>query len=430
MELGQRRLGDFELRERLGEGGMGVVFRAVQLTLGREAVIKVLRAPHRASASMGERFVREAQLASRLEHPYAAHVYAFGAEPDGLLWIAMERVRGTSLSDFLVMHGPWSLDRLVPFFERICETVQTAHEQGIVHRDIKPSNIMVMARAGQLLPKLLDFGIAKWLAPRETTGETIAAAPRLDGAKGVGELETLVSDTVSSGNGASSTIPDITRPGAVLGSPMYMAPEQWNDPASAAEPADQYALGVLLYETLTGDVPFRASSLPEMQLLHCEDEPPAMAGVPAGVERVVRRALAKRPEQRFASVLELAAALRVAASLRRAATLPPPDAGALAATDANPYRGLLAFEAEHQHLFFGRDADTREVIARLRRDPLLLVAGDSGAGKSSLCRAGVLPRIEQGALGDDRAWQAVTVQPGRRPAFALAAALAPLAGSG
>src|SRR5690349_6068042 len=161
MELGQRRLGDFELRERLGEGGMGVVFRAVQLTLGREAVIKVLRAPHRASASMGERFVREAQLASRLDHPYAAHVYAFGAEPDGLLWIAMEYVRGVPLDRWLRTHGAMPLERFVPFLERLCDVVHTAHEQGIVHRDIKPANVVVLERAGRLLPKLLDFGIAK-----------------------------------------------------------------------------------------------------------------------------------------------------------------------------------------------------------------------------------------------------------------------------
>src|SRR5690349_7565085 len=161
MELGQRRLGDFELRERLGEGGMGVVFRAVQLTLGREAVIKVLRAPHRASASMGERFVREARLASRLEHPYTAHVYAFGAEPDGLLWIAMELVHGTPLNKLLEKEGPLSIEKFVPLFEKICEVAQTAHEEGIIHRDLKPANVMVISRAGKLLPKLLDFGIAK-----------------------------------------------------------------------------------------------------------------------------------------------------------------------------------------------------------------------------------------------------------------------------
>src|SRR6185369_12425455 len=105
-----------------------------------------------------------ARLASRLDHPYAAHVYAFGIEEeDRLLWIAMERVRGVTLAEWLKAHGPMPLGQFVSFFERIAAVVQTAHERGIVHRDLKPSNVMVIERAGELLPKLLDFGVAKLL---------------------------------------------------------------------------------------------------------------------------------------------------------------------------------------------------------------------------------------------------------------------------
>src|SRR5262249_38612481 len=104
-----------------------------------------------------------------------AHVYAFGAEPDGLLWIAMELVRGTPLDELLKTQGPLSLARSVPLLDKICEVVHTAHEQGIIHRDLKPANVMVIARAGRLLPKLLDFGIAKLLdaesAPRADVNE-------------------------------------------------------------------------------------------------------------------------------------------------------------------------------------------------------------------------------------------------------------------
>jgi WD40 repeat protein/serine/threonine protein kinase len=439
----QRQLGEFLLRERLGEGGVGVVYRAVQTTLGREAVVKLLRAPHRARKDLGERFAREAQLASRLEHPYAAHVYAFGAEPDGLLWIAMERVRGTALSDFLRIHGPWSVDRLVPFFEKVCEAVQTAHDQGIIHRDLKPSNVMVLARAGQLLPKLLDFGVAKWLAPEELPAIPRAAAPAAatvpdEAADRERDTASWHAHTVPLGEaaaadtaGSASEGPriDLTMTGVVLGSPAYMAPEQWLDPAAAGAAADQYALGVLLHETLTGQLPFVGSSFEEMQYLHCEvDPPPLGAAVPPPVERVVRRAMAKRPDERFASVLELAAALRLAAKPAAAVAIPAADE-APAAT-GNPYRGLSAFEAEHRALYFGRDREVREVVARLRRDPLVIVAGDSGVGKSSLCRAGVAPAVERGALGDGRRWQAVTIQPGRRPASALTAALDGFAGDG
>src|SRR5205085_2171289 len=107
---------------------------------------------------------REARLASRLDHPYAAHVYAFGVEKeDRLLWIAMEMVHGTPFDRWLRERGTLALPELVPFFERIAEVVQTGHEHGIVHRDLKPSNVMVIERAGRLLPKLLDFGVAKLL---------------------------------------------------------------------------------------------------------------------------------------------------------------------------------------------------------------------------------------------------------------------------
>jgi len=118
-----RTLGDFVVRERIGEGGFGAVYRADQPPLGRDAVIKVLHGRHHAQQEIIQRFLREAKLASRLDHPFAAHIYAFGAEPDGLLWIAMELVRGTPL-DKLLQQGPLTLARLVPLVERVCEVVQ------------------------------------------------------------------------------------------------------------------------------------------------------------------------------------------------------------------------------------------------------------------------------------------------------------------
>jgi len=239
-DLAGRTLGDFVVVAQLDEGGQGVVYRAEQPALGREAVIKVMQAKRKTRSDAVQRFLREARLASKLDHPYAAHVYAFGAEPDGLLWIAMEMVRGTPLDRVLAAQGPLPLERLVPFFERLCEVVHTAHEQGIIHRDLKPANVMVVARAGRLLPKLLDLGIAKM---------TDAATSE--------DLSVTGEHTV---NPETTSDQGLTQRGAVVGSPLYMAPEQWVDPAAADARTDIYALGLLAYEALTRRRPFGGAS--------------------------------------------------------------------------------------------------------------------------------------------------------------------------
>src|SRR5215468_707382 len=249
--LTHRTLGDFTVGEKLGEGGYGVVYRAEQRALGREAVVKVLRARHGTSEPLVQRFLREAQLASRLDHPFAAHIYAFGAEPDGLLWIAMELVRGTTLRRVLEAQpgGRLPLPRMVSLLDGLCEVVHTAHEQGIVHRDLKPDNIMVISRAGRLLPKLLDLGIAKLVDAPHTT-ELRPATPIPD----------LPADplgaTIAPGTDGTPVPAIATQQGSVIGSPHYMAPEQWLDGGEIDARTDVYALGVVTYEMLAGTVPF------------------------------------------------------------------------------------------------------------------------------------------------------------------------------
>ncbi|MEM9493453.1 MAG: serine/threonine-protein kinase, partial [Myxococcota bacterium] len=225
-----RRLGEFVVREPIGAGGYGQVYLAEQPLLDRQAVIKVLHHRHGTETGVIRRFLREARLASRLDHPYAAHIYSFGAEPDGLLWIAMELVRGMTLSELIAERGALPLERFVPLLERLCEVVQTAHEQGIIHRDLKPGNVMVISRAGRLLPKLLDLGIARDLSP---------AVESSDGDSDVSHERSRS----RSGRG-------------LLGSPHYMAPEQWYAPATVDQRTDIYALGVLSFEVLTGRPPF------------------------------------------------------------------------------------------------------------------------------------------------------------------------------
>jgi WD40 repeat protein len=309
-ELSERVLGDFVLRELVGAGGFGDVYLAEQQTLHREAVVKVLRAGG-ASGRGVDGFLREAKLASQLDHPYAAHIYAFGAEPDGVCWIAMELVRGATLRAMLEAQGPMPPERFVPLLERICEVVHTAHEQGIVHRDLKPDNVMVISRAGRLLPKLVDFGIAH---------PVVDAKPITNGLD-------------------------------LGGSPPYMAPELWIDPRSSGRAADQYALGALAYEALTGRLAFPGKTVREIARAHARPSRKPLGGeLPGALDAVLDRALARRASDRYDNVLELAQAFRDASGIGRTvleiphideelrlrflARAPQPIADAVAAYDA------------------------------------------------------------------------------------------------
>ena len=326
-----RQLGDFVLRECIGEGAFAAVYRCDQPLLGREAVVKVLHQRLRGSEVVFQRFMREARVASRLDHPYAAHVYAFGVEPDdGLAWIAMELVHGTSLARWLAERGPLQLDVLVAFFEQVAEIVQNAHDHGIVHRDLKPSNVMIIEYAGKIFPKLLDFGIAKLvdeavqaglpLAPESmptASGPIAIARPGSAGARSTpaGSAEwiddTLVSAPPDSGN------LQLTQANATLGSPPYMSPEQWCDPLSVGPRSDLYSLGVMAYEALTGRQPFTGPTIAAIGEQHCNAEvPPVGDEFPPALDRTFRRALAKNPDDRPESALAFAHELRVAASTR------------------------------------------------------------------------------------------------------------------
>ena len=300
VELRGRKLGDFVLRESIGEGGFAAVYRCDQPLLGREAVIKVLHQRLRESEVVLQRFMREARLASRLSHPYAAHVYAFGVEPeDGLAWIAMEMVHGTSLEHWLREHGPLPLEMLVPFFEHVAEVVQDAHDHGIVHRDLKPSNVMMIEYAGRIFPKLLDFGIAK-LVDDSAALQTIVVPVDTD--------EPMFTALGESGR------QNLTQANATLGSPPYMSPEQWCDPLSAGPRSDLYSLAVMAYEALTGEQPFTGATIAAIGEQHCNAAvPPLPDRLPAALNRVFQRALAKAAADRPASALAFASELRAAA---------------------------------------------------------------------------------------------------------------------
>ena len=217
---------------------------------------------------------------------------------------------------------------------------------------------------------------------------------------------------------ASAVSGAITDAGALIGTPDYLAPELWRGEV-ATRRSDVYSLGALLFELCTGSTPHRDAPMFTLSQQIQRADAPRLIDLVPGIDprfsAVIERCLRRNAADRFASGDELREALEQVGIDARGPALP----------EGNPYRGLHSFEAEHRALFFGRLAEIGSVIDRLRSDPLVLVAGDSGVGKSSLCRAGVLPHVEENALGDARAWSVVSLVPGRRPLAALAAALAP-----
>jgi WD40 repeat protein/serine/threonine protein kinase len=381
-----RILGEFTLAEKIGQGAFGAVYRAMQTSLGREAVVKIL-APKSggAGATAKRRFLREARLASKLDHPYAAHIYAFGAEEDGTLWIAMELVRGTALSELLRAQGPIPLDRAVPLMERICEVVENAHEHGIVHRDLKPANIMIITRGGRLFPKLLDLGLAKIVddAPEE-------ALPAEEASKDVA----------------------VTQRGAYVGTPLYMAPEQWTQ-ATVDARADQYALGCVAYECLVGRPPFVGTTMIEVARAHQSAALPALPpSIPDGIGGVIARAVAKRAPERWESVLRFATALRDAAGLGGDSPLPPVDeALRRVALDAPaPIAEAVATIEAARNPHEARDAIQRTVRVTLRWLGIIGLAGRTRGGVEAMSAgqlvAELLRELRKRDL-DERDWAAL-----------------------
>lgn len=403
-----RALGDFVIRERIGAGGVGEVFRAEQVTLGREAVIKVLTRTKDTGTEAAERFLREARLASRLDHPFAAHVYAFGAEPDGLLWIAMELVRGIPLDRLINTQGPLPLSRFGPFFERLAEVLNAAHEQGIIHRDVKPANVMVLSRTGRLLPKLLDLGIARSDTTRPVTVEVEA----LSGDQHLSEAE------VPAGSDALliSQSSDITQAGMLIGTPHFMAPEQWSDASRADLRSDVYSLGVLAYQAITGRLPFKGQSIRSMARAHAQQAlPPLGDELPEGLYTVLAKATAKQSSARYASTLEFAEAFRAAANLElEPASLPQLDDGlreTVLAKAPQPIAEAVALveAARTAKQAVEALASAQRVVTRHLSMMALAARARVGAGAEA-DSDDVVSQLKRLALGrlDDDAWRTLT----------------------
>ena len=262
-----RRLGKYELHQLLGEGAMGIVWKAYDTVLRRYVALKLLSSSFRKTTDMQERFLREARAAGAIQHANIVTVYDLG-ESDGQLYIAMELVEGRDLSEMITLRDPLALERKLDITIEVLTGLQFAHQRGVIHRDVKPSNVRVMTD-GRV--KIMDFGIAR-LQKADATGS-----------------------------------------GAIIGTPTYMAPEQITN--GAITPAtDVFSVGCMLYELLCYQRPFEAESVHGVlyQVLTTEPRPlrTVAPSIPAALERVVAKAMNKVPHERYESAGQMMSTLQ------------------------------------------------------------------------------------------------------------------------
>jgi WD40 repeat protein/transcriptional regulator with XRE-family HTH domain len=401
-DLSGRAIRGFALGERLGAGGYGVVYRAVQPLVEREVAVKIILPQYADHPDFIRRFEAEAQLVARLEHPHIVPLYDYWREP-GVAYLVMRLLRGGSLAAML-NSGPLPLDTTGQVVEQIGAALHAAHRIGIIHRDLKPANVLLDEDGNAYLA---DFGIAK--------------------------------------NLGNPNLADVTQPGVVIGSPAYISPEQ-----ILAEPVkpqtDIYCLGIMLYELLTGHKPFDSPSPIFLIQQHLNETVPALAAhcpdLPSALDPIIQRATAKDQAERYPDVLSLLADFRYAlageqgskgAGVIFSPLRPRTSAPLLDLT--NPYKGLRAFAEADAADFFGRDTLIQELLRRMSEvgdmtagvgqelARFLAVVGPSGSGKSSVVRAGLIPALRQGGLPGSDNWFIVEMLPGMHPWEELEAAL-------
>lgn len=389
-------IGHYELIRQLGQGGMGEVYLARDTRLGRRVALKFLLKVDRKHSA---RFLVEARATAQLAQENIVSLYDI-AEHDGLPFMVLEYVPGTTLSAWMRNRRDSHPTRGVPPIRAaelmlpVARALQCAHEAGIVHRDLKPGNIM-LTDSGTV--KVLDFGVAKRLG--EDGDPDVAENTNLD-------LKNELKNGSLSG---------LTEAGAFVGTRWYMAPEQWlGEPVDGR--TDIWAVGVMLYQLVTGDHPFAPPSPEPLESVAVRDKPvPSIREQMGDIGRlgtVIDRCLIKYPEDRLGSARELVEQLEAIVRPHRATV----EEGA---EDTNPYAGLAAFQESDAARFFGRETMVEQIVSRLVDQPLLALVGASGAGKSSLVRAGLIPALRRG--GD--AWESFIMRPGPKPLAALAEVL-------
>jgi serine/threonine protein kinase len=280
--VGELLAGKYKLEERLGSGGMGEVYRAHNVVIGRAVAIKILLADHSANDEVRKRFLREARAANLVRHPNVVDVQDVGHDEEGTPFIVQELLTGRDLQSVVDADGekPMPMARVLELLLPVIDAVAFAHGKGVVHRDLKPANVFLANERGKVVPKLLDFGISH-VAPTGTQG----AEPR------------------------------VTAAGAMLGTPWYMSPEQVRGVQEIDARTDVWALGVMLYQLVSGALPFEQSMGSALFVRICTEDPVPVAsrvpGLPPDLATVIGRCMRRVPGERYPSALELAADLRL-----------------------------------------------------------------------------------------------------------------------
>jgi serine/threonine-protein kinase len=273
--------GQFKIIKKIGTGGMGAVYKALQPEMNRMVAVKILHAKLKDRKDLVSRFRREARAMSHLTHPNTVKVMMYGELDDGELYIVMEYLEGKNLNQIVRRQGPLAVERAIPVLIQVCGALEEAHELGIIHRDLKPENIFLTNSAGITdFAKVLDFGLAK-VTERELRPGSIM----------------------------------LTQEGMVFGTPEFMSPEQAQG-MTLDRRSDIYSLAIILYEALTGKLPFDARTSMEYIQLHVTKPPIPLdervpdKTFPPGLGDVIVKALAKDPDDRWDSAAEFAEALR------------------------------------------------------------------------------------------------------------------------
>jgi eukaryotic-like serine/threonine-protein kinase len=272
--VGQVIADRYHVIKKLGEGGMGQVYLAEHVKMGRRSAIKVMNPSMVHDPDAVSRFNREASNASRITHPNVCAIYDFGETPDGLIYLAMEFIEGEPLTELLQREGALPAPRAAHIFVQVAEALQAAHDLGIVHRDLKPDNIMLTrARDGSDVVKVVDFGIAKAVGGDDTQ--------------------------------------KVTKTGLVVGTPEFMSPEQLAGDKVDGR-SDTYSLALVFFKMLTGKLPFEASTVQETMIKRLTDDPTTLAAArpdldfPAGLQPALDAALTRNPVERYQTVAKFA----------------------------------------------------------------------------------------------------------------------------
>lgn len=409
----------YELRDLIGRGGFGVVYRAYQQEVNREVAIKIILPQYANRPYFIRNFKFEAQIIARLEHLHIVPLYDYWRDPQGA-YIVMRWLRGGSLLKRL-KNGPLPVDTAANMLDQIASALQAAHQNHVVHQDLKAANILLDNADNAFLT---DFGIAK-------------------------DLE-----------GEDDSDPD-DPDNIVRGSPEYMSPEQiLNTPINPQ--TDIYSLGILLYEMLTGRTPFQSEDDQEILKNQLYDKLPPLQQfnkeLPDALNVVIQRATDKHPKRRYQTPMQMAEGFRMFVDAGKSQATPAPaavkpepaqipdkrstgmaqkvidvDEFLRSQQIANPYKGLQAFQENDASNFFGRQKTINQLLDRLREDDsnarFLTVIGPSGIGKSSVVRAGVIPSLRQGALPGSDQWFIADLIPSDQPLARLESALLSVARS-